>query len=330
MDFPGLSLDLSSLAGTSRPDPNALYDMLIIGGGPGAMTAAVYAARKTLSVALIAGDFGGQVATTTDIENYLGFQVITGKELTDRFVEQVQHFKIPTAKGDKVEKISQEGEIFVARTDKQESFRARTVILSTGKRNRHLNVPGEQELVGRGVAYCAICDAPLYKQKKVAVIGGGNSAFTAALDLLKLEATVVLLNFSAGWQADEVLVAAVKRYSDKLRLLSEQQVIRIEGKDRVEAIHILDRNTQAEERLLVNGIFIEIGLLPNSELVQDLVQLNEQGEVIVDCHCRTNVPGFFGAGDVTNVPHKQIVISAGEGAKAALTAYDYLVGKGLV
>jgi alkyl hydroperoxide reductase subunit F len=190
-------------------------------------------------------------------------------------------------------------------------------------------VPGEKDLVGRGVAYCATCDAPFFKGKKVVVAGGGNSAFTTAMDLLKVEAEVTLVNFIKGWQSDEALQERVKQ-TGKVSLLDYRQVIRIEGKDRVTAVVVKNRESEREQKLDASGVFVEIGLSPNNESIRNLVELNEQGEVIVDCFCRTSVEGLFGAGDVTTVPHKQIIISAGEGAKAALSAYNYLINKSLI
>jgi len=179
------------------------------------------------------------------------------------------------------------------------------------------------------VAYCATCDAPFFKGKKVVVAGGGNSAFTTGVDLLKVGAEVILVNFIKGWQADESLQERMKQ-TDKVKLLDYHQVVRIEGKDRVTGVVVKNRENEKEEKIGANGVFIEIGLLPNNEPIKNLVELNEQGEVIVDCSCRTSVEGLFGAGDVTIVPHKQIVISAGEGAKAALSAYNYLINKSLI
>jgi alkyl hydroperoxide reductase subunit F len=208
-------------------------------------------------------------------------------------------------------------------------YSSRTLILATGKRHRSLNVPGEKELLGRGVAYCATCDAPFYKGKKVVVAGGGNSAFTTAMDLLKVDAEVTLVNFIRGWQADEALQGRIKQ-GGKVTLLDYHQVSKIEGTNRVTAVVVTDRENKQEERIEANGIFIEVGLLPNSDMVKDLVDLNDQGEVIVDCLCRSSVAGLYGAGDVTTVPHKQIIIAAGEGAKAALSAYSYLMDKSFI
>ena len=327
MDFPGLKLNLSSLGEENRPDPTSRYDLLILGGGPAAMSAAIYAARKMLKVAMVAMDYGGQVAWTSEIENYLGFMTISGQELVDRFVEQVKEFKVPVAKGEKVVKVEKG---FSVHTESGASFAGNTVLLATGKRDRPLNVPGEKELVGRGVAYCSTCDAPFYKGQKVAVAGGGNSAFTAALDLLKVDAQVTLINFVEGWQADPVMIESAKKHGDRVKYLDEHEVVRIEGAAKVSGVVAKDRKTGEEKQLEVSGIFVEIGLLPNSEPVDGLVDLNERKEVVIDCFCRTSLEGLYAAGDVTTVPHKQIVISAGEGAKAALSAYDYLTRRGAI
>ena len=327
MDFPGLKLNLSSLGEENRPDPTSRYDLLILGGGPAAMSAAIYAARKMLKVAMVAMDYGGQVAWTSEIENYLGFMTISGQELVDRFVEQVKEFKVPVAKGEKVVKVEKG---FSVHTESGASFAGNTVLLATGKRDRPLNVPGEEELVGHGVAYCSTCDAPFYKGKKVAVAGGGNSAFTAALDLLKVDATVTLVNFVEGWQADPVMIESARKYGDRVKYLDQHEVVRIEGSGKVSGVVVKDRKSGEETQLDVSGIFIEIGLLPNSEPVDGLVDLNEHKEVVIDCFCRTSLEGLYAAGDVTTVPHKQIVISAGEGAKAALSAFDYLTRKGMI
>jgi alkyl hydroperoxide reductase subunit F len=327
MDFPGLKLNLSSLGEENRPDPGTRYDLLILGGGPAAMSAAIYAARKMLKVAMIAKDYGGQVAWTSEIENYLGFMTITGQELVDRFVEQVKEFQIPVAKGEKVTKVEKG---FSVRTENGAVFSGNTVLLATGKKDRPLNVPGEKELVGHGVAYCSTCDAPFYQGKKVAVAGGGNSAFTAALDLLKVDATVTLINFVEGWQADPVMLESAKKHGNRVEYLDEHEVVRIEGGEKVSAVVVRDKKSGEEKKLDVSGIFVEIGLLPNSEPVDGLVDLNEYKEVVIDCFCRTSLEGLYAAGDVTTVPHKQIVISAGEGAKAALSAYDYLTRQGMI
>jgi alkyl hydroperoxide reductase subunit F len=329
MDQKKSSLNSASLDEVKAADPQLVYDLLILGGGPAAMSAAIYASRKMLSVAIITRDFGGQVRETFEVENWLGFQAINAMDLADRFEEHVKSFHVSVSLGVSVTKVMKEGDVFKVQSDDGKYYSSRALIVATGKRHRPLNVPGEKELVGRGVAYCSTCDAPLFSGKKVVVVGGGNSAFTTASDLLKVDAEVMFVNYEKGWQADEVLQERIKK-TKKLRFLDYSQVLSIEGKDNVEAVRFKRRNGEKEERLEVDGVFVEIGLSPNSESVKGFVDLNDNGEVIVDCGCRTSVEGLFGAGDVTTVPHKQIVIAAGEGAKAALSAYEYLVNKSFV
>lgn len=324
MEFPGIILVTSLFAQLTTPDHGTTYDMLILGGGPAAMSAAIYAARKMLNIAIISLDFGGQIRETSEIENYLGFQNINANDLVSRFDQHVKNFNIPIALGIAIKEVSNKDTIFSVLMEDGTSFLGRTVIFATGESHRRLRIPGEKELIGKGVSYCATCDAPLYKGKKVLVVGGGNSAFTAALDLSRGNAEIILVNVVQGWQADRILQQRVKSY-EKVQFLDLHEVIRIEGKENVEAALLRYRQTGEEKRIPVDGIFIEIGLLPNSAPVKNLVPLNKMGEVIIDCSCRTSIPGFFAAGDVTIVPHKQIIISAGDGAKAALTAYDYLV-----
>lgn len=324
MDLPGFSLDLAALEETRRPDPQETYDVLILGGGPAALVAAVYAARKMIKAALITRDFGGQVGDTSVVENYLGFQTISGQELVSRFVEHVKKFEVPVAEGETITEVRKDAGLFSVLLESGAAYSAKTVIAALGKRYRKLSVPGETELLGKGVAYCATCDAPFFKDKQVVVAGGANSAFTAALDLLKVASQVTLVNFVEGWQADEVLVRAVRKH-DGVRLLDNHQVTRIEGENGVQAVHVRYRKSGAEQVIPAQGIFIQIGLLPNTDAVRAIAELNQAGELVVDCHCRTSLEGLFGAGDITTVPYDQIVISAGEGAKAALSAYDYIV-----
>jgi len=329
MDFPEFTLDTSLLEKAKEPEPAIIYDLLILGGGPAAMSAAVYAARKMINFAILTRDFGGQIRETSEVENWLGFQSINAKDLADSFEEHVKSFNIPVSLGTSIAEVKKEGDLFKVLTADATMYSSRTMIIATGKRHRPLNVPGENELLGRGVAYCATCDAPFFKGKKVVVAGGGNSAFTTAMDLLKVGADVSLVNFIKGWQADEAFQQRIQQ-AGKIRLLDYHQIVKIEGKDNVEGVVVRDLKNNSEKMLHANGIFIEIGLSPNNEPVKNLVELNEHGEIIVDCSCKTNVEGLFGAGDVTTVPHKQIVISAGEGAKAALSAYDYLINKSFI
>lgn len=329
MKFPDFSLDISLPETAKEPDQGVTYDLLILGGGPAAMSTAVYAARKMMNVVIITKDLGGQIHETSEVENWLGFQSISARELVGIFEEHVKSFDIAIRIGSTVNNVVTNEAGFMVYTSDDKMYSGRTVIVATGKHHRPIGVPGEKELVGRGVAYCATCDAPFFKGKKVVVAGGGNSAFTTAIDLLKAEAEVTVINFTKGRQADEVLRERVGR-SDKATLLDYHQIVGIEGTDKVTGVIIKNRDDDKEESLNTSGVFIEIGLLPNNEAVKDLLRLNDQGEIIIDCSCRTSVPGIFGAGDVTTVPHKQIVIAAGEGAKAALSAYDYLINKSLI
>ena len=301
------------------------YDLIIVGSGPAGMTAAVYSARKQIKTLLISKDLGGQLLLTSDIENYMGYQYISGRDLTDRFKAQMEQFPIvDIIVGDCVEKLVDENGQFVATTTNGREYIGKTAIIATGKRSKLLNIKGEQELVGRGVSYCATCDAPLFKGKDVAVIGGGNSGLTAVIDLMPIANKVYLVNRASTLQADPIIVEKAKD-GDTVTTLLSHRVLEIQGEDFVTGIALESIETQERKEFPVQGVFIEIGLLPNSEFVSNLLGLNGQGEIKVDCACQTNVPGVFGAGDVTTVPEKQIGVAIGEGTKAALSAYKYLL-----
>ena len=302
-----------------------IYDLGIIGGGPAGMTAAVYAARKKLKTLLISKDLGGQVLWTAEVENYMGYQYIEGRQLMNKFKEQVRHFPIDQEIGEEVQKLEKEEKIFSILTRTEKRFRARTVIIASGKRSRSLNLPGEKKLVGRGVSYCSICDAPFFEGKEVAVIGGGNSAFEAALDLVKIASKVYLIDIASSWKADSILVQQIEKEKKKVTFFPAHRLTEIKGKDKVEGITIESLDGKDTKYLSVQGVFIEIGLVPNSEFARFLVKLDQIGEIVVDCSNRTNIPGLFAAGDVSSVPEKQIIIAAGEGAKATLTAHQYLM-----
>jgi len=329
MEFPGIILDTSSISPLKKPDQSVLYDMLIIGGGAAAMSSAVYAARKMINFALITLDFGGLIKETSEIDNYLGFQNIQARDLIEKFEEHVKSFDIPINVGVPVTEITKKDNIFTVLLEDRSTFSSHTIIFSTGEHHRPLNIPGEREFLGKGVAYCATCDAPLFKDKKVVVAGGGNSAFITALDLMRVNAEIFLINSTSGWQADESIQQRVKNY-EKVEFLDNHEILRIDGKDSVESVIIKNRKTGNEEGIQCDGVFIEVGLIPNSDPVKSLVKLNELGEVAVDCFGRTDIPGFYAAGDVTSVPYKQIVISAGDGAKATLSAYDFLIEKSIL
>jgi alkyl hydroperoxide reductase subunit F len=286
------------------------------------MAAAVYAARKLINTILVTGDIGGQVNWTNGVENYLGYQFIEGDELISKFQQQVNQFPIKQKIGLKVTQVKKINGGFEVIPESGESILGKAVILASGKRPRKLNVEGETELVGRGVTYCSICDGPDFTSKKVAVIGGGNSAIEAALDMVIAAEHVDMVSVTP-LTGDPIMIEKLLA-AKNITIYSEQQTDKILGKNEVEGVVIKDLKTGALKQLDVSGVFIEIGLVPNSDMAKDLVKLNQTGEVPVNSSCETEVPGFFAAGDVTNAPEKQIIIAAGEGAKAALTAHRYL------
>lgn len=309
-------------------DSDTLYDIIIIGGGPAGMTSAVYAARKQLKTLLISKDIGGQLLWTSDIENYMGYQYISGKELTEKFRAQMEQFPIVDIILDKtIEKLQRKNGNFEVITSDLMAFNGKTVIIASGKRYRPMNVAGERELVGKGVSYCATCDAPLFAGKDVVVVGGGNSAFTAVIDLMKIANKIYIVNIMDNWQADSIMLEKTKGANNIIELLSHK-VTAIYGEKFVTGVSIESAKTKEKKDINANGVFIEIGLLPNSDFAKELIMLNAQGEIIVDCSCQTNVNGVFAAGDVTTVPEKQISVAIGEGSKAALGAYKYLITNG--
>ena len=299
-----------------------MYDLMIIGGGPAGLAASVYAARKQLKTLLVSGDIGGQTNWTMGIENYLGYQFIEGPELIDKFHSQVSQYPIDQKIGDKISRLEKIGGGFEAISEADTRYQAKAVIFATGKSPRKLNVPGEAELTGRGVTYCAICDGPVFAEQKVAVVGGGNSALEAALDMVKIAEHVDLVSLTP-LTGDAILIDKLGG-AKNLSIFTEYQTEKIEGQDFVKGMVIRDLKSGETKRLEVTGVFIEIGLVPNSDLVSGLIELNKWGEVPVSCSCETSLSGFYAAGDVTNVPEKQILVAAGEGAKAALQAHRYL------
>ncbi|MFH1382927.1 MAG: FAD-dependent oxidoreductase [Chloroflexota bacterium] len=299
-----------------------MYDLLIVGGGPAGITAGVYAARKRLTTLLIAGDIGGQVNRTLGIENYLGYQFIEGPELISKFQTQMGQYPIDRKIGNKVSRLETTEEGFTAITETGEEYQAKAAIVATGKRPKPLDVPGEKEFAGRGVTYCSICDGPIFAGQRVAVIGGGNSALEAALDMVKIAEHVDLITLGK-FTGDAVLVEKLHA-ANNLSVFLDHLTEKVEGQDFVKGIIIKSFKTGEKKQLRVNGVFVEIGMIPNSEPVRELVTLNNLGEVAVNCSCETGIPGLYAAGDVTDVPEKQIVVAAGEGAKAALQAHRYL------
>ncbi len=299
-----------------------MYDLMIVGGGPAGLSAGVYAARKQLSTLLISIDIGGQVNKTLGVENYIGYQFIEGPELIDKFQAQVSQFPIDQKIGNVVSRLERLDDSFEAISEAGDKYQATAVIYAAGKSPRKLNVPGEVELTGRGVTYCAICDGPVFSGQRVAVVGGGNSAFEAALDMVKISEHVDLVSHSQ-LKSDAILIDKLSD-AKNLTIFTEYKTEKIEGQDFVNGMLIEDLKSGEQKQLDVTGIFIEIGLVPNSEPLKELIKLNKRGEVPINCSCETAIPGLYAAGDVTDVPEKQIVVAAGEGAKAALQAHRYL------
>ena len=286
------------------------------------MTAAVYAARKRLDAVLISKDIGGQPMWTGRIENYMGYQYIEGFELMSKFEEQVKQFPLEQRIGVQAKSIKRIDGGFEVATDGGEKLQGKAVIVASGKRPRQLGVPGEEQFKGKGVTYCSVCDGPVFSGQRVAVIGGGNAALEAIDDMVKIAEHVYVVSVTP-FTGDRILVEKVRAVKNLTEFM-EHEVLSISGDKLVSGIEIRDLKTREKKKLDLSGIFVEIGLNPNSELVKGLTQLNAQGEIVVNCRNETDVPGLFAAGDVTNVPEKQIVISAGEGAKAALQAHKYL------
>lgn len=299
-----------------------MYDVLLVGGGPAGMAAAIYLARQKLSVAMFAGALGGQVAWSSDVENYLGLHQHTGVQLVQRFQKHLDQYRqvIAIHEHEKADAITRVAGGFEVRTAKG-SYQGRAILLASGATHRKLNIPGEKELTGKGVTYCATCDAPLFSDKIVYVIGGGNSAMDAALFAAKYSSQVHLLTMNEALSGDVFLQKACESH-EKIEVHTKTKTLRFEGRLHLERIVY----EQAGEEIVApaDGVFIEIGLTPASGCI-DFVEKNQKGEIIVDKHNSTNVEGVFAAGDVTDITEKQIAVAVGEGSKAALSVMKYLM-----
>lgn len=300
-----------------------MYDVAIIGAGPAGMTAAVYCARKQLKILILTENIGGQALWSSVVENYLGYEYISGADLVAKFEDHLKKFPIDTFYNPAV-KIKAGGRGFEVTDSGGATYKARTVIIASGKMPRMLGAEGEFEFRGKGVTYCATCDAPLFAGQEVAVVGGGNSGLDAAVQLIPIAAKVYIIEYGPKLLADEVYQGKAKKAAN-VEIMLNSEVVEISGDVMVSQAKVKSRKTGEERILAVGGVFIEIGLVPNSGPVAGLVDTNDRGEIIVDNAGRTNRPGVFAAGDVTDVPDKQIIVAAGEGAKAALSAYEYLV-----
>jgi alkyl hydroperoxide reductase subunit F len=312
-----------------KPEAKSVYDTIIVGGGPAALSAAVYAARKQMNVLLVSRDIGGQIAYTASIDNYLGLPGISGEDLKEQFMFHAEAYPIAESIGANVVMVALDNKIFLVKTDDEKTFKGRSVIFCTGKEYRRLGVPGEDRFIGHGIAFCATCDAPLYKNKTVAVVGGGNSAFTAARDLTGYAKNVHVVHRRDRFTADNALVKEVKK-APNITLHTNMSVTEFQGDTRLESVVLTSTRNAETISIAVDGVFLEIGLTPNTGAVRDLIALNKRAEIPVQHDNSTDVPGFFAAGDATDVPEKQIIVAAGEGAKAAIAAYKYLVEKELI
>jgi alkyl hydroperoxide reductase subunit F len=298
------------------------YDVIVIGGGPAGSSAAIYSARKGLKVALLAERVGGQTKETVGIENLISVPYTTGEELSAHLKAHIEHYSIDLLEHRKVEKIEQEGKNKRVSVSGGEIFLAPAVILATGAGWRKLNVPGESSYIGRGVAFCPHCDGPFYKGKHVAVIGGGNSGIEAAIDLSGICSKVTVFEFLDELKADKVLQEAITKQPN-IEVYTSTQTLEIIGNgEKVTGIRIKNRHTNEEQIVDLEGVFVQIGLVPNSAIFKDFVNINARGEIEIDSHCRTSQAGIYAAGDVTSVPYKQIIIAMGEGAKASLSAFE--------
>ncbi|SEJ33017.1 alkyl hydroperoxide reductase subunit F [Pseudomonas linyingensis] len=307
------------------------FDVLVVGGGPAGAAAAIYAARKGIRTGVAAERFGGQVLDTMAIENFISVKETEGPKLARSLEEHVRQYEVDIINLQRASKLipaATEDGLHTVQFDNGGELQAKTVILATGARWREMNVPGEQEYRGRGVAYCPHCDGPLFKGKRVAVIGGGNSGVEAAIDLAGIVAHVTLLEFGEQLRADAVLQNKLRSLPNVTIITMAQTTEVLGDGQKVSGLVYKDRHHDEVHTVELEGIFVQIGLLPNSDWLKGSVELSRVGEIIVDAKGQTSIPGVFGAGDVTTVPYKQIVIAVGEGAKASLSAFDYLIRQG--
>ncbi|QLI80193.1 alkyl hydroperoxide reductase subunit F [Chitinibacter fontanus] len=314
----------SAVKAAEAINEKALFDVLVVGGGPAGASAAVYAARKGIRTGVVAERFGGQVLDTMGIENFISVKATEGPKLAAALEAHVREYEVDIMNLQRASRLNP-GELIEVELENGASLRSKTVILSTGARWREMNVPGEQEYRGRGVAYCPHCDGPLFKGKRVAVIGGGNSGVEAAIDLAGIVSHVTLLEFGDQLRADAVLQAKLRSLPN-VQIITQAQTTAVLGDgSKVTALTYLDRVSGETQQIELEGIFVQIGLLPNTDWLKGVVELSPRGEIIVDERGQTSVPGVFAAGDASTTPFKQIIIAMGEGAKASLAAFDHLI-----
>ena len=300
-----------------------IWDALIIGGGPAGLNAALYLQRKGKTVGVITKEIGGQLHNTSEVDNYLGFTHILGKQLSDTFLDHTNHLNIPILNQQEITSVTKTLDIFYIKTSLGKTFKSKTLLYATGGKPKMLDIPGEVAYANKGVSYCTTCDAPFFKDKHVIVSGGGNSAAEAVLDLVPYASKITVIHRSL-WRADQVLLDKHKDI-EKLDVKLQTKILEIRGNnDHMTSLLVLNTKTNETYEVLADGIFIEIGTIPNSHLVKDLVDCTESNEIIVNGFQETSLPGLFAAGDVTNQPYKQIIIATAEGAKAALRMNQFL------
>ncbi|MBT6691751.1 FAD-dependent oxidoreductase [Candidatus Parcubacteria bacterium] len=301
-----------------------VYDVVIIGGGPSGLTAAIYTTRRSLKTLVISKDIGGQLSLTDDVENYPGFESIEGLTLSQKFQQQAAKTGAEFLFEEVVNIEKANGNGFLVKTVSGKEIKAKSLILGFGLTPRNLEVPGEKELTGKGVSYCATCDGPLYRGKTTIVVGGGNAALDAAEYLSKVAKQVYLIHRRDEFRGEKVLVDQVKA-AENVKIIYNSNTVEIKGTDRVEGL-VYKTNDGQEHELQAEGVFVEIGHIAKTAWLEGLIDINERKEIMISADCETSQPGIFAAGDVTQITYKQAVISAGEGAKAGLQAYKYLQG----
>ena len=315
--------DLASAAAPAESLP--LQDVVVIGGGPAGSSAAIYAARKGLKVTLVADRIGGQVKDTMDIENLISVPKTTGPELAGKLHTHLAAYPITLRENLRVQSVEKGGATHKVLLNTGETIETRTLIVASGAKWRELGIPGEKENIGNGVAFCPHCDGPFFKDKDIAVIGGGNSGVEAALDLAGIVKSVTVLEFMPELKADKVLVEQLGK-RDNIHVITNAAAQAIDTENgKVSRLRYTDRMTDTAQTLALQGIFVQIGLVPNSDFLGDVVERTRFGEIVINAKGETSTPGIFAAGDVTTVPYKQIIVAMGEGAKAALSAFDYLI-----
>ncbi|RDS79322.1 alkyl hydroperoxide reductase subunit F [Dyella monticola] len=318
----------ATLRDAEKLNAKAPFDVLVVGGGPAGAAAAIYSARKGIRTGMAGERFGGQVLDTMAIENFISVTYTEGPKLAASLEQHVREYDVDVMNLQRAEQLipaTEEGGLIEVRLANGASLKSRTVVLSTGARWRNMNVPGEQDYRNKGVTYCPHCDGPLFKGKRVAVIGGGNSGVEAAIDLAGIVEHVTLLEFDSKLRADEVLQRKLRSLPNVKVIVSAQTTEVLGDGQKVTGLAYTDRSNGQGQRVELEGVFVQIGLLPNTDWLKGTLKLSPRGEIEVDARGETSVPGVFAAGDATTTPYKQIVIAMGEGAKAALSAFDYLI-----